>query len=578
MIYVFTCIALISAASNMDDDFHFMMLHNTSSDIRSTPRANTFVDVPNSERPEGLQNEQNPFSFYNIAKTLKSRWLSGIQDNLEEYHRGDWITWISMGGSDMVSDLRRGDDDSYETLGGIFLLASQLAATRAPRDTFDVVAAIGFEMCDSGRWEMFWKLVESFDRLSRFIIDLNRRGKYMFTYKSRWTTALTHAPWAYLNLACRGKTLDWSQKNRILTHRIARLIINSAPTVDRSEDLRIFVSTSASLDENLTKFLSIPSSLSRQKIDVRYTDDIAVGDGVYRDWLVKLGKQILTSDLVSLQSGKYIFLTDDAIDASLNGWKFIAIGRWLALCIIENITIGVEFRHSFYQVVMGKTKFFLEDVSLDDPLMYQSLLEIEKCKHEDNCQDLGLTFESIQGQQALGDYDPNTPVTEDNVEEYIRLLIQHELYDSRSLVYEKILNGFNTVLSGETLDGIFSSSEIAKLIKGETIIDIDNLKTHVTVLDRRTSGTDRSLAQLIEWFWTFISGRAMQLVHFVTGMTSLGNVMPKISLRIIDYVVTDPMPKAHLCYDQIDLPAYGTEAELCDRLSEAFVQTDLGVY
>jgi hypothetical protein len=342
----------------------------------------------------------------------------------------------------------------------------------------------------------------------------------------------------------------------------------------------LHVSTTNSLDQDLIALSGLPSYRGLENFSIFYDDDPAVGEGVYRDWLIKFGRKVFSSDLFVLSgNGKYSLKRDSQIDKGFL-WKYRIIGRWLGLMIVEGMPIGVEMARSVYDVLLGKEVFTINDV--EDEQMLNTFVEMLKCKDRGDCGDLMLTFESIDGRNLR---DPDTDgsseeVSASNIDEYVDVFIQDEIYNSRKEIFNELYRGFHQVIPLSMLMDFLTPFELTRILAGVTSVDIDELREKIFVDD-----DDDIEPNLIEWFWRFIadgeSKRAMQLVHFVTGLTSLpvGGVadLPRIRLNVVDYWPNRPMPKAHLCYHTIDLPNYTTEAELRERLGEAIVQTELGV-
>jgi hypothetical protein len=519
------------------------------------------------------------FKFFALSiSVLKASHIKELVDKsgVFDFPSGAWLnlltsyfsnspanTWQNMHVDDMIEYVRK-EGYTFPSLGGTLLLASELMAARDhPESTKEAIRDLCRDM-----WDDFWRDVGYLEKKPSLVIQNYR----IHQVSNPWQSKLEDGKWANLNLVCNSLPIE--AKWMIISHRIIRLFIDE----NFFEDLMDFQWTfpiDSTLNEYLFFLSHVPSDWLRLSLDIRFDGNPAIGIGVYRDWLIKVSRMIFESNLfIAQENGKYLFANDSET------WKHRAIGRLLALMIVEGLPIGVEMSLSVYCIILGQKKFHLDD--LDDVQYQTSLRQVLKCKERGDCDKLMFTFESSDGRNLRNPKDVSGSIEEvsaSNVDEYVELMVQYIMYESRREIYEALYRGFDEVLPWTIFSGLVDSRELAVILKGKSTVEFDEFKSRI-IFDYFYNKSE-----IQEWFFNFIqqggSDRIMKFIRFATGLETLPvggiSAIVKIQVYIINFSPTDPMPKAHLCTSSVDLPYYSTEAELRDRLDEAILQTDLGI-
>jgi len=124
---------------------------------------------------------------------------------------------------------------------------------------------------------------------------------------------------------------------------------------------------------------------------------------------------------------------------------------------------------------------------------------------------------------------------------------------------------------------------IQLVISGLGKIDIVDWKTN-TRLKHCTAQTN-----VVKWFWQVVESyseeRRARLLQFVTGSCrvplqgfkalqgSTGASGPRLfTIQLID-ANTDNLPKAHTCFNRIDIPPYESVEKLSEKLTQAIEET-----
>lgn len=162
-------------------------------------------------------------------------------------------------------------------------------------------------------------------------------------------------------------------------------------------------------------------------------------------------------------------------------------------------------------------------------------------------------------------------VNEDNKSDYVDLRFKFEIFENIKLALLYLLHGFYSVVP-KNLISIFTYEEIELLLCGLPYIDLEDWKDNTEY-----RGYTRK-SKIIRWFWKILKGfsqkRLSDLVMFVTGtprlpvegFTSLRTMRGDSAKFTIEAVETDEndksLPKAHTCFNRLDLPKYHSKSAL----------------
>ena len=104
--------------------------------------------------------------------------------------------------------------------------------------------------------------------------------------------------------------------------------------------------------------------------------------------------------------------------------------------------------------------------------------------------------------------------TEDNKQEYVRLVMEYRLTGSVSEQLQHFLQGFHDIVPAELIS-IFDEGELELLISGMPEIDVDDWKNNTDYINYNHSSPQ------IQWFWravrSFDKEEQAKLLQFITG-------------------------------------------------------------
>lgn len=262
----------------------------------------------------------------------------------------------------------------------------------------------------------------------------------------------------------------------------------------------------------------------------------------------------------------------------LNYFRFI--GRVVGLSIFHRRFLDAFFIVSFYKMILNK-KILVADMESVDADYYRSLMWI---LNNDITDVLELTFSTDDdrfGEVVTVDLIPNgenIEVTEENKKEYVNLITEWRIHKRVEEQFKAFKEGFNQLIP-QDLVNVFDERELELLIGGIAEIDVDDWKKH-TDYRGYTEQDD-----VIQWFWkcirTWDSEKKSRLLQFTTGTSRIpvngfkdlqGSDGPRRFTIEKSGEVTQ-LPKAHTCFNRIDMPPYKSYETLVAKLTMAVEET-----
>ncbi|CEG67326.1 Putative E3 ubiquitin-protein ligase [Rhizopus microsporus] len=262
----------------------------------------------------------------------------------------------------------------------------------------------------------------------------------------------------------------------------------------------------------------------------------------------------------------------------LNYFRFI--GRVVGLAIFHRRFLDAFFIVSFYKMILNK-KILVADMESVDAEFFRSLTWILE---NDITDVLDLAFSTDDdrfGEVVTVDLIPNgqnIEVTEENKKEYVNLITEWRIHKRVEEQFRAFKEGFNQLIPQELIN-VFDERELELLIGGIAEIDVDDWKKH-TDYRGYTEQDD-----VIQWFWKCIrswdSEKKARLLQFTTGTSRIpvngfkdlqGSDGPRRFTIEKSGEITQ-LPKAHTCFNRIDMPPYKSYETLVAKLTMAVEET-----
>ncbi|ETW05879.1 hypothetical protein, variant [Aphanomyces invadans] len=246
--------------------------------------------------------------------------------------------------------------------------------------------------------------------------------------------------------------------------------------------------------------------------------------------------------------------------------RFQAIGRMLGSAIVDGQVLPFHLCTPLFKALLGSPLAF-EDVWHLDLNTYNSLVYI---RQTDNVADLALDFSvTLDKSHDVVDLVPNgrnIPVTRENQDEYVERMVSYLLFDRIQPQLTALVRGLYEVVPAELLMP-FDHKELELLVCGHSHIDVADWRASTSV------SVALKTSKCIKWFWDIVehelsdADRA-KLLRFATGssrvplqgfkgLTSYDGKLCPFSLKAVPYS-RGIFPKAHSCFNRIDLPIYPT--------------------
>ncbi|XP_017754016.1 PREDICTED: E3 ubiquitin-protein ligase NEDD4 isoform X3 [Eufriesea mexicana] len=320
----------------------------------------------------------------------------------------------------------------------------------------------------------------------------------------------------------------------------------------------------------------------KTKLWVEFEGEVGLDyGGLAREWFFLLSKEMFNpyyglfeysaTDNYTLQINPFSGVCNEE---HLNYFKFI--GRIAGMAVYHGKLLDAFFIRPFYKMMLGKS-IDLKDMESVDSEYYNSLLWIK----ENDPSELELTFcvdEESFGHTSQRELKPdgaNVPVTDENKDEYIALVIQWRFVSRVQEQMNAFLEGFNALIP-PTLVKIFDEHELELLMCGIQHIDVRDWKQNTLY-----KGDYHANHIVVQWFWrvvlSFSNEMRSRLLQFVTGTSRVpmngfkelyGSNGPQL-FTIEKWGTPDNYPRAHTCFNRIDLPPYQSYQQLREKLVKA---------
>ncbi|XP_063310013.1 E3 ubiquitin-protein ligase NEDD4-like isoform X6 [Pelobates fuscus] len=300
--------------------------------------------------------------------------------------------------------------------------------------------------------------------------------------------------------------------------------------------------------------------------------------GVAREWFFLLSKEMFNP-----YYGLFEYSATDNYTLQINPNSglcnedhlsyFTFIGRIAGLAVFHGKLLDGFFIRPFYKMMLGK-QITLKDMESVDSEYYNSL----KWILENDPTELDLMFcidEENFGQTYQVDLKPNGSemvVTNDNKREYIDLVIQWRFVNRVQKQMNAFLEGFTELIPIDLIK-IFDENELELLMCGLGDVDVNDWRQHTLYKNGYCANHP-----VIQWYWKAVllmdAEKRIRLLQFVTGTSRVpmngfaelyGSNGPQL-FTIEQWGSPDKLPRAHTCFNRLDLPPYDSFEDLREKL------------
>uniref|UniRef100_F6Q9X1 E3 ubiquitin-protein ligase n=1 Tax=Ciona intestinalis TaxID=7719 RepID=F6Q9X1_CIOIN len=307
--------------------------------------------------------------------------------------------------------------------------------------------------------------------------------------------------------------------------------------------------------------------------------------GVAREWFYLLSKEMFNP-----YYGLFEYSATDNYTLQINpnsgmcnedhfDW-FRFIGRVAGMAVYHGKLLDAFFIRPFYKMMLGKP-ITLRDMESVDSEYYNSL----KWILENDPTDLDLCFtvdEELFGQMKVNELKPggaDIKVNNENKREYIQLVIKWRFVSRVQEQMKSFLQGFNELIPSNLVK-IFDENEVELLMCGLGDVDVNDWRRNTNY-----KGDYSANHIVIQWFWRAVllmdPELRVRFLQFVTGTSRVpmngfgelwGSNGPQL-FTIEKWGTPEKLPRAHTCFNRLDLPPYKSFEELRKKLLLAIEST-----
>ncbi|XKL60931.1 hypothetical protein PGB90_007988 [Kerria lacca] len=358
----------------------------------------------------------------------------------------------------------------------------------------------------------------------------------------------------------------------------------------QSGHCRFEVSRSEIFEESYRIIMKMRAKDLRKRLMVKFRGEEGLDyGGIAREWLCLLSREMLNP-----QYGLFQYSREDNYtlqinpDSSINPEHlsyFHFVGRIIGIAVFHGHYIDGGFTTPFYKMLLNKP-ITLDDIEGVDPDLHRSLTWLLENKIEPDVLDASFAVEvnsfGVLKAHELKAGGQNIQVTEENKKEYVKLYVNYRFMRGIEQQFLALYKGFTEIVPAQLLKP-FDERELELIIGGLVSIDIQDWKQN-TRLKHCTSDTP-----VVKWFWQIVESYSEEmrarLLQFVTGSSrvplqgfkalqgSTGAAGPRLFTIHVTDTSEDNLPKAHTCFNRIDIPAYSSYQRMYEKLSQAVEET-----
>uniref|UniRef100_A0A3P9K4X9 E3 ubiquitin-protein ligase n=1 Tax=Oryzias latipes TaxID=8090 RepID=A0A3P9K4X9_ORYLA len=353
------------------------------------------------------------------------------------------------------------------------------------------------------------------------------------------------------------------------------------------QHIKINVTRKNLFEDSFQQIMSINAPDLRRRLWIIFPGEEGLDyGGVAREWFFLLSHEVLNPMYCLFEyAGKdnYCLQINPASSINPDHLKYFRfIGRFIAMALFHGKFINTGFSLPFYKRILNKP-LAVKDLESIDPEFYNSLMWIKDNNIEECCLEMFFSVDKeILGEITTHELKPgggDIQVTEENKEEYIRLVAEWRLSRGVEEQTQAFFEGFNEVLPQQYLQ-YFDAKELEVMLCGMQDIDLADWQRN-TIYRHYARNSKQIL-----WFWQLVkemdNEKRMRLLQFVTGTCRLpvggfadlmgSNGPQKFCIEKVGK--ENWLPRSHTCFNRLDLPPYKSYEQLKEKVMFAIEETE----
>lgn len=365
--------------------------------------------------------------------------------------------------------------------------------------------------------------------------------------------------------------------------------------------MRICVRRENLLDDSVKAVMS----LGRQDMKKTWRFEFIGEEGIDAGGLAKEWFLLVTQAILDADSGLWLSSTGNQMLMRINPASEVScpedhliyfrfLGRVLGKALFEGQLVSGHLVQYLYKYMLGWPITF-DDLESVDPDIFENMKKL-MAMNPDEIEYLCLDFTATQRllgetqQVALCPGGEEKEVNGDNLNEYIECYFRYLMLDRIKAQVTELLLGFYDVVP-EPILTVFDYQELEIMMCGLPKINMDDWKKN-TLYTGNFEGT-KARSNPCKWFWEIVTDEYDQemrarLLQFITGTSGVpsrgfsvlqgsdGNIK-LFTLNGID-MRPNVFPKAHTCFNRLDLPMYKSKAMLREKLTYAITNCQTGFH
>lgn len=388
----------------------------------------------------------------------------------------------------------------------------------------------------------------------------------------------------------QGKTLD--EKMRWFESLCGQL---TAPWEDGH--IKLVVRRQSLLHDSIDSVMSMGREDLRKRWRFEFQGEPGIdAGGLAREWF-----ELVSSEIFDPDRGLWLNSNQNQMCMTINPASNIScpddhlvyfrfLGRVMGRALFDRQLIKGHMVRHYYKHLLGWPISF-NDIEHEDYDYYNSLKKLSNMEDVSlMCLDFTATEETlgIRTEVELVEQGSMMEVTNDNMSEYLKANLKYRMLDRTKPQFTELLLGFFDVIPEPSLT-VFDPNELELMLCGLPTIDMDDWQSNTIY-----SGPYESKGcahQCVIWFWEIVQDDFDQemkarLLQFVTGTSGVpargfsvlqgsdGNIK-KFAIHGVDRNQYT-FPRAHTCFNRLDLPDYSSKKEMLEKLKIAVTTSAVG--
>ncbi|KAF8821804.1 HECT-domain (ubiquitin-transferase) domain-containing protein [Cardiosporidium cionae] len=340
----------------------------------------------------------------------------------------------------------------------------------------------------------------------------------------------------------------------------------------------IHISREALLFSSYTSVRFLSGHDFHKEFKIRFAGESAQdAGGLTREWFT-----LCAAEIFNPKFGLFLYSDVDNLTYQINPYSsvnerhleyFYFVGQFIGKAIFDKQVILAPLARPVLKKLLQRP-VEMEDLAFIDLELYNSLCWILENRIKDILFETFTVESDCYGKKLVIELKPNginCEVTDETKEEYVKLRTEHKVVLSIQEQLDALCSGLWNIIPISLLR-VFDFQELDLLINGLPQIDVEDWIEH-TVYE----GDYDMHHFVVQWFWSsirrFSDEERARLLQFATGSSRLpaeGFIALEsnrgqhslFTLRSTEWSEACPFPKAHTCFNRLDLPKYRTYNEL----------------